>query len=177
MSEEEQWEDYTLLYDEVLALYDKLYVMKSISKSYGVPGFRLGILASSNQDMIAEIKRMVSIWNINSYGEFFMQILEKYKKDYAQSLVKIKESRENMIENLKQISCVEVYPSQANYVMCRLKGTEISSKDLSVKLLNEHIFIKDLTSKIEDGNQYIRLAVRTEEENQYLCEKMKEILK
>lgn len=177
MSEEEQWEDYTLLDDEVLAMYDKLYVMKSISKSYGVPGFRLGILASSNQDMIAEIKRMVSIWNINSYGEFFMQILEKYKKDYAQSLVKIKESRENMIENLKQISCVEVYPSQANYVMCRLKGTEISSKDLSVKLLNEHIFIKDLTSKIEDGNQYIRLAVRTEEENQYLCEKMKEILK
>lgn len=176
ISSEEQWEDYTLLDDEILAMYDKLYVMKSISKSYGVPGFRLGVLASSNQEMITEIKKMVSIWNINSYGEFFMQILEKYKKDYVQSLIKIKLSRENMIEMLSQMPSVEVYPSQANYVMCRLKKTDISSKELAEKMLDEHIFIKNLTPKINDGNQYIRLAVRTEEENRYLCEKMRDIL-
>lgn len=172
----EQWEDYTLLDNSLLTMYDKLYVMKSISKSYGVPGFRLGVLASNNQEMIAEIKKMVSIWNINSYGEFFMQILEKYKKNYAQSLIKIKASRRDMVEKLKQMPNIEVYPSQANYVMCRLKDTDISSKELAVKLLDDHIFIKDLTPKIEDGNQYIRLAVRTEDENRYLCEKIREIL-
>ena len=54
--------------------------MKSISKSYGVPGVRLGVLASGDTDTIAAMKKDVAIWNINSYGEFFLQIKEKYEK-------------------------------------------------------------------------------------------------
>ena len=78
----------SLLDDDILESYSELYVVKSISKSYGVPGVRLGILASSNTDVIAYLKKDVAIWNINSFGEFYMQIMEKYNKDYAASLVK-----------------------------------------------------------------------------------------
>lgn len=59
-----------------------LYIVKSVSKSYGVPGLRLGILASGNIDIIKVLKQAVPIWNINSMAEFFMQILDKYKNDY-----------------------------------------------------------------------------------------------
>ena len=172
--EDECWQEYSLLTEEILASYEGLYVVKSISKSYGVPGFRLGILASANGTLIAEIKKDVAIWNINSFGEFFMQIYEKYQKDYAASLKKIKHARAVFEEALSHISGIKVIPSQANYVMCELNS--ITSRDLAVALLERNVFIKDLSSKIGNGKQYIRLAVRSEEENEYLIKQLKELL-
>ena len=173
--EEESWEEYSLLAEEILASYEDLYVVKSISKSYGVPGFRLGILASANEALIAEMKKDVAIWNINSFGEFFMQIFEKYKKDYAKSLKKIKRARSIFEEDLRQLPGVKVFPSQANYVMCELDG-KMTSRALAEALLERNVFIKDLTSKVGNGKQYIRLAVRNEDENKYLIQQLKELL-
>ena len=85
----------SLLNDEILEAYPHMAVMKSISKSYGVPGLRLGILASANKELIARIKKEVSIWNINSFGEFFMQIYNKYEKDYQRACQKFVDERVN----------------------------------------------------------------------------------
>ena len=166
----------TVLTEEILAMYDQLYVVKSISKSYGVPGIRLGILASSNNEMIAKLKKDVAIWNINSFGEFYMQIAEKYKKDYMKSIKKMQVARQSFIEELKEVSYVKVYPSQANYVMCELLDGYQSVR-VAEDLLEQNILIKDLTTKIGNGRQYIRLAVRTKEENHYLVEKLKSFIK
>lgn len=170
---EEGTESTTLLKEDILGLYSGLYVVKSISKSYGVPGIRLGILATGDEKMIELLKKEVAIWNINSYGEFFLQIMDKYKGEYLESLAKIKDSRDKMIEGLKTVPYLKVYPSQANYVMCRVIGK--SSREICSRLLQEQIFIKDLTKKIGDGNQYIRLAVRTVEENEKLVQALLKI--
>ena len=77
----------SLLSDAVLESCPHMAVMKSISKSYGVPGLRLGILASANQELIASIKKEVSIWNLNSFAEFFMQIYNKHEKDYKKDFI------------------------------------------------------------------------------------------
>ncbi len=164
----------TLIQEDILALYDNLYVVKSISKSYGVPGIRLGVLASRDTQTIAEIKKSVAIWNINSIAEFYMQIYEKYEKDYLASLKKIRKSRDKFIESLKDVKYLRVIPSQANYLCCEvLMG--IKSEELAQKLLMQNILIKSLTAKINNGKEYVRFAVRTEEENGYLVEKLLEI--
>lgn len=164
----------SLLSESNLNENPNLYVVKSISKSYGVPGLRLGILASGNTDMIRCLKRSVSIWNINSMAEFFMQILDKYKADYENSLQEIKVERQSFFNELSQIKGLKVYPSQANYFMCEvLNGC--SSEILAGKLLKKGILIKNLTSKIHNGNQYIRIAIRKKEENQNLTEALKDI--
>ena len=75
-----------MIHENIINNHKSMVIMKSISKSYGVPGLRLGILVSGNEDMIAAMKKEVAIWNINSFGEFYMQIEEKYKKDYASGL-------------------------------------------------------------------------------------------
>ena len=75
-------ENISLLSERVLCENSNLYIVKSVSKSYGVTGLRLGILASGNIDIIKVLKQAVPIWNINSMAEFFMQILDKYKNDY-----------------------------------------------------------------------------------------------
>ena len=121
------------------------------------------------------MKKDVAIWNINSFGEFFMQIFEKYKKDYSKSLKKIKCARSVFEEELRQLPGVKVFPSQANYVMCELNG-KMTSRELAEALLERNVFIKDLTSKVGNGKQYIRLAVRNKDENKYLIEQLKELL-
>ena len=167
---------YTLINDDILEKYPNLIVIKSISKSYGVPGIRLGILANSNKDFVYKITRRTSIWNINSYGENFLQIFDKYKKFYSVGCDKIAEERNRFTNLLKELSWLEVYPSQANYVLCKLKD-KITSENLAIMLLDKYnIFIKDLSSKkgFENG-QFIRLAVRNTEDNDKLIAALKEI--
>jgi histidinol-phosphate/aromatic aminotransferase/cobyric acid decarboxylase-like protein len=65
-------EEASLLSEELLMSIDNLIVIKSISKSFGVPGLRLGVLASKDVDLINFIKKDVSIWNINSFAEFYL---------------------------------------------------------------------------------------------------------
>lgn len=166
-------EDLTLLDEKILALYNKLYVMKSISKSYGVPGVRLGVLASSNEEMIAYIKKDVSIWNINSYGEFYLQIKEKYDKDYEHALTQIRNARASLVNGLKTIVYLTPFPSEANYIMCEVKKGKSST--LASKLIERNILIKDLTQKVNNGKEYIRIAVRNEADNQVLLNALREI--
>lgn len=86
-------EDNTLICQDILDKYSNLTVIKSISKSYGVPGLRLGIAVSGNCDLIKWMKKEVAIWNINSFAEFYMQIEGKYRTEYLLSLENIKKER------------------------------------------------------------------------------------
>lgn len=166
-------ENNTLIDQEILDKYKNLYVMKSISKSYGVPGLRLGVLASGDTDTIAFMKKDVAIWNINSFAEFYMQIEEKYKKDYAAALVKFQAERARFQDELAKIPGVRVITSQANFVMVELEK-KISPKELLKKLLTKHsLLIKELTTKT-NGRNYLRLAVRDKEDDDRLVAAMKE---
>ena len=162
----------SIIEEEVLQTYPHLIVVKSISKSYGIPGLRLGVLASFDTDLISFLKKDVAIWNINSFAEFYMQIAGKYKKDYVTAIKKYRAERNRFISCLKTIHYLRVIPTQANFVMCEVIGKK--SKELTEKLLSEkEIFIKDLTPKINDGKQYIRLAIRNEADNDRIIEAFK----
>lgn len=170
-------ENPTFLDQSILDENPNLIVVKSISKSFGVPGLRLGILASSNINLIEYIKNDLSIWNINSFGEYYLQIFEKYKSDYELGLDKFKIAREKFVDGLNSIDKLRVLPSQANYVMCEVSG-EIDSYELTKILLNDYnLFIKDLSDKKGcNGKPYIRIAVRDEKDNSLLVNALKKIL-
>ena len=166
-------DEITLLHDEILDKYSSLVVVKSISKSFGVPGFRLGVLASGNKELISSMKKEVAIWNINSFGEFFMQVYEKYKKNYISSLEKHSKARAQLVEGLNSISWLKVFPSQANFVMCEITDGRSSLELCANVLVKEDILIKDLTPKVGNGKQYLRIAVRDEADNARLIEALK----
>ena len=169
-------ENSTFLDDKLLNLYEDFIVVKSISKSYGVPGLRLGIVATSNSNLISMIKKDVSIWNINSFGEYYLQIYDKYKKVYTHALTEIKNARKIFLDKLNKIEEFRVIPSQANYFTIELnKG---NSKEFCAKMLDHYnIFIKDLTSKINlENREFIRVAVRNTEDNELFILAVKEYL-
>ena len=167
--------DNSLIYQDILDANKHLFVVKSISKSYGVPGLRLGVIVSGDSEIISQMKKDVAIWNINSFAEYYMQIEEKYKKDYLSSLIEIKTERKRFMEELQQLKDVRVIPSEANYFMVELTGT-ITVKRLQERLLiNHNILIKNLENKV-DGKQFMRIAVRDTIDNDLLINAMKEEL-
>lgn len=168
-------QDNSLIEQQILSANPHLCVMKSISKSYGVPGLRLGVLASGDHEIITDMKEDVAIWNINSFGEFYMQIEEKYRKDYVVSLIKVRAERARLKKELEKIKGVRVIPSQANFLMIELENG-ISPKELLKRLLIKHnLLIKELTAKT-NGRNYLRVAVRDSVDNDVLIAAMKEEL-
>ncbi len=169
----------SLLNDEILETYPHMAVMKSISKSYGVPGLRLGILASANKELIARIKKEVSIWNINSFGEFFMQIYNKYEKDYQRACQKFVDERDRFEASLRTIPFLRVMPSQANYFLCEVLPPYTAS-EIVINMLKQHnILTRDCSGKpgLNPDKQYMRIAVRNTEDNTRLVEGLKGIKK
>ncbi len=165
----------TLISNEILESHRNLCVMKSISKSYGVPGLRLGVLASSDEDLIARMKKDVAIWNINSFAEFYMQIFGKYEKDYIRSCDKFRAERDIFEKELHEIPYLRVIPSQANYFLCEVLAPW-TSYDLTLALITKaDILIKDCSGKkgFDNGRQYIRIAIRDRKDNLRLIETLK----
>jgi histidinol-phosphate/aromatic aminotransferase/cobyric acid decarboxylase-like protein/choline kinase len=166
----------SMINQEILDKYPNLVIIKSISKSYGVPGVRLGILVTSNQEIMKAIQNEVTIWNINSYGEFFLQIIGKYKKDYDQGCVEISTERDRFYKRLQEIPYLEVVYSQANYFLLHVTDRFTASELTEILLDKYELYIKDLTGKIGfDGRECIRVAVKNFNDNEFMIEKLKEI--
>jgi histidinol-phosphate/aromatic aminotransferase/cobyric acid decarboxylase-like protein len=146
--------------------------MKSISKSYGVPGLRLGVLASGDEKAVDFLKKDVAIWNINSFAEFYMQIEEKYKNDYRKALEKFRVERVRFQEELAKIDGIRVIPSQANFVMVELTDGTDPKELLKTLLVKHNLLIKELTTKT-NGKNYLRVAIRNMEDNDVLLDALK----
>jgi histidinol-phosphate/aromatic aminotransferase/cobyric acid decarboxylase-like protein/GTP:adenosylcobinamide-phosphate guanylyltransferase len=170
-------EEESMITQEILDRYPNLVIIKSISKSYGVPGIRLGILATSNKDIMRAVEKEVAIWNINSFGEFFLQVFGKYKNDYKAACEKIAKERDRFYKRLQEVPYFRVIYSQANYFLIELID-KYSATEITQKLLwEDEIYIKDLTGKIGfENKEYIRVAVRDYSDNEFLIEKLKGIL-
>ena len=172
------YEQNSLLHNEILTGHSNLIVVKSISKSYGVPGLRLGILASGNTYLIEKLKQEVSIWNINSFAEFYMQIFGKYENDYKVACRKFIKERELFYSDLQEIPYLRVIPSQANYFLCEVLKPFTASL-LTYQLLERYnILIKDCGTKSAfDGKEYIRIAIRDRADNTFFIHALKELMK
>ena len=168
--------DNSLLRNNILEAYPKMVVMKSISKSYGVPGIRLGILCSADTELIGKMKKEVSIWNINSFAEYFMQIFNKYEKDYARACEKFIAERDDFERQLRQIGFLRVMPSQANYFLCEVLPPKDANGLVLTMLKRYNILMRDCSGKSGlDDKQYMRIAVRSHEDNVRLIAALKEL--
>ena len=168
----------TFLANTLLERYPHLCVIKSISKSYGIPGLRLGILCSADTGLVARLKKEVSIWNINSFAEFFMQIYPKYREDYTQACRQFIQTREDFEKQLREIPFIRVMPSQANYFFLEVLPP-YRPKQLCALLLRKYNILASacLAKKGIAPDRYMRIAVRNHADNEKLIEAFRKLAK
>ena len=167
----DNFERNSLLHNDILAANSNLVVMKSISKSYGVPGLRLGVMASCDKQLTDFVKKDIAIWNINSFAEFYMQIFNKYEADYRQACHRFVAERKRFERGLRKIPYLKVLPTQANYFCCRVTDRYTSAELTKLLLSRFNIMIKDCDCKTGlAGKNYIRMSIRNQADNDTLLE-------
>lgn len=176
-------EPFTLIDENFLLAHPGLVVIRSISKSYGVPGLRLGVAASADRDLIKALKSDLAIWNINSFAEYYMQIFSKYERHYDHACRLIREERNRLGRELSLIRSLSVVPSQANYFLCYIDPSSgFDSHSLTLALLDRFdILIKDCSSKHGfdfdlSRDRYVRIAVRDRADNDRLLNALTQLL-
>ena len=166
----------SFLDNSLMEKYPHMCVLKSISKSYGVPGLRLGILCSADTDLIARMKKQVSIWNINSFAEFFMQIYPKYRTDYQKACDQLIKARADFEVALRKIPFLRVMPSQANYFFLEVLPP-YKPKELCAILLKRFNILASacLAKKGIEPDRYMRIAIRNHADNERFIQALKEL--
>ncbi len=166
-SEQESVQD--LLQKEALS---NVWILKSMSKSLGVPGIRLGYIYTRDESVIRDFMNQIPVWNSNSLAEYFLEIILKHRRELASSFEATIADRNIFAAKLASLAMVDqVYRSKANFILLKLKMEAHFLPDLRNYLLNQwNVFIKDSSSKFGDGRAYVRIAVRLPEENTRLVE-------
>jgi histidinol-phosphate/aromatic aminotransferase/cobyric acid decarboxylase-like protein len=161
---------------DIYARYPNLVILKSISKVYGVPGLRLGYILTANKTLSDGISRELPIWNINSMAEYFLEIFIKYQSDFREACQKVMADRQDVVQGLKQIPCLQIYEPQANYVFARITDGK-SSADLKNGLFSRHdLLIKDCGNKSGlPEKKYVRISIRKKKDNDRLLRVLREL--
>ncbi len=156
---------------------DNILIIKSLSKSLGVPGIRLGYAYSSSVELMSFLRGMVPIWNMNSFAENYLEVILKHRTALKASFVQTGKDRAAFFLRLGESSQVEkVFASSGDFLLLRLAPGAPPADTLTRELLSGFsIYVKDVTDKFQDGNQYLRLAVRLPEENERLLAALAQI--
>jgi len=167
--------DASLLRTGLLDRYPNLVVIKSISKSYGVPGIRLGVLATSNRELIDRVKSRLPVWNVSSIAESFMQSEGSYEAQYREACALLAVERERFTHELDSVPGLKPFPSQANFVLCKLET--MTSSQFCHEMLTHGYFVKDLARKRGlEPDRFVRIAVRTTQENMGFSSSARQVL-
>ncbi|WP_269615885.1 aminotransferase class I/II-fold pyridoxal phosphate-dependent enzyme [Prochlorococcus marinus] len=152
---------------------DNIIVIKSMSKTYGLPGIRLGYIYLNNTNLMDIFKEQLPIWNNNSISEFYLEVILKHKNSLEESFNLTKRDRSEMKQMLSSVDCIDkIMDSGANFLTVRLNA--IYSNIVQYMIVNYNIYIKDITNKFKSSEfQYIRLAVRKPLENKLLVQSLR----
>ncbi|MGA1823449.1 MAG: aminotransferase class I/II-fold pyridoxal phosphate-dependent enzyme [bacterium] len=157
---------------------DNVIVIKSMSKTYGCPGLRLGYIYTCDNKLYNYIYENIPIWNLNSMAEYMLEVILKKKIEIHQSFIQTKKDREAFYRALSGIDYIkEAYRSHGNFILLRINGKEFNGSDIVELMLERYsTYIKDVSHKFNDGDLYFRFAVRLPYENELLIARFTECL-
>lgn len=170
-------EDISLVDFNILKEFPNLFIVKSLGKSYGIPGLRMGVFLTSDLSLIQKMRINLPIWNINSFAEYFFEAFPRHKNAFVNSCKKVQEDRSEFLRLLLNVPDVKAWESQANFILCELLTVE-NLNQFSIDILDRYnIFIKNCQSKMGVQNRaLIRVAVRTKKENEFFVTALKHLL-
>ena len=154
-----------------------IVVIRSFTKFYAIPGIRLGALVSSPETANKVIGQLPA-WSVNHLAQVIGEKAIQDSGFIQKSKDVTKELNESLFTDLQKIDGLSIFPSKANFFLCRLSEGPVDVVTLADKLLNQHgIIIRNCQNYQGLGDRYFRVAVRNAVENEFLCEALADCLK
>jgi histidinol-phosphate/aromatic aminotransferase/cobyric acid decarboxylase-like protein len=165
----------SLIDADALAANPHVIVVRSLGKSHGAAGIRLGFVATGDAELLKALRADLPIWNVGSFAEAFLQVAPRHQEAYAESCRRLAAERSRLATSLSEIDGVRVLPSHANFLLCELERDAGATASAMVERFN--VLIKDCSGKAGlAAGRYIRVAVRTEAENDRLVAALRAVL-
>lgn len=169
----EREEDFSLV--KFIEKYNNLFILKAVTKFFGLPGLRLGYGVTSNKNIIETIYKYKEPWTINSFAEHLSNYIFEDRNYIERSKKYYIEERDYMLAELKKIKKLTVYDTDTNFVLLKVYGQ--TSEYIKDKLIKDgNILIRDASNFIGLDNSFIRVAIKSHDENKLLIKHMKDIL-
>ena len=152
--------------------FPNLLVLKSLSKNCGIPGIRLGYAATGDAERLAALRSDLPIWNINSFGQYFLEEMGDYRWEYAESCLQVMEATRLLVRGLEKVPFLYPYPTQGNFVLCWILYG-YTGQELTARLFEDcRVLVNNCGSKDGLEGNFIRIACRTEQDNRRLVEEL-----
>jgi histidinol-phosphate/aromatic aminotransferase/cobyric acid decarboxylase-like protein len=161
----------SLLTQEIIDRYPNLIVVKSLGKSHGVGGIRLGLLASSNTTLLDYLRSRLPIWNVSSIAEVYLDLLPKYLDDLESSMAAIQRERRDMLARLQSLG-IFVRNSFANFLLVPLQaGTVNAVQDAFFS----RGFLTKTMARVGLAGDWLRLPVKDRQTNAAISDILSQI--
>ncbi|MGK7893546.1 MAG: histidinol-phosphate transaminase [Xenococcus sp. (in: cyanobacteria)] len=148
--------------------YPNLIVLRSLSKSFGLAGIRVGY-AITNQKIADYLYRIAQLFPVNKLAIAASYAALRDREYIKYNIKQIQNSKQNLIPALEDIGLI-VYPTATNFLFLNSKPLDITSSDLVKFLRDNNILVADFGNKQGLEPYYLRIAIGTPEENQRLLE-------
>lgn len=146
-----------------------LVVVKSLGKSLGWHGVRLGY-AAMNPQAADLLRSQLPFWNVNGLAAYILKNLSEFKDEFRQSLALVAQDRTYMLSQLERVPGLRVFSSKANFLYVELPP-HVPGRKLRDRLLERYgLMVRECNNKIGSSEQYLRLAVQTKEAVDLLCQ-------
>lgn len=160
-----------------ISRFPNLIILKSLGKTYGIGGLRLGYLLTSDLELTRDVRAAMQTWTVNSIGEFFLSKLNSLQPAAQESWARVRQDRDQLFDMLRDVPGLSALKPQANFVLCHLQPSWPDGRVVAERLLTEHsTLIRHLGGKtMKDGTRYLRIAARTQTENERLADCLKNL--
>jgi threonine-phosphate decarboxylase len=149
---------------ELAREYDNLFILRSLTKIFAVPGLRLGYAITHNRRLHENFRKMRDPWSVNVFAANAVRAVLGDGEYLARSREWIIAERSYLFERLSAISWLEVFPSAANFFLVKIKNG-MTAAGIQEVLLRDNILIRDASNFIGLDENFFRIAVKDRESN------------
>lgn len=153
--------------------YPLLFVLRSMTKCFAIPGLRLGYLVTSSPDFSEWVQEYRIPWMVNHLAEVAGQAALQDPEHLKNTRAYVAEQRRNMIAAMEKIKGLKTYPAEANFICLRLDDPTL---DLKAALVRYGIMIRSCANYIGMDQRFYRVAVRKESENRQLLDALDRVI-
>jgi threonine-phosphate decarboxylase len=151
--------------------YNNLFVLRSLTKFFGLGGIRIGFGIGS-PELVEILKNIRMPWSVNSLAMFATAAAVKDTEFIKNSRLLVSQSRKEMLKMFKSIPWLKVYPSETNFLLIQIMRDDLTSTQLRELLAKKGLLIRDCKDFDGLDNRFFRVTVRRPEENKKLIEQL-----
>ena len=156
--------------------YPNLFVLRTFTKFYGLTGLRVGY-GIADEETIEVFSRVKMPWNVNSLAQAAAIAALADKEHSRKTMEVVRSERKFLSEELSRVKGFKVFPADSNFIFLDVRASGCTAAQLREKMVQQGILVRDCKSFAGLDAYYVRVAVRTRQENERLLDAFRKVLK